>query len=196
MTQRSQIASGVLRFPMVTVFVIIVAVACFIAGLNSPSNMISYLPLCPFIHLNLVHILGNLVGIVIMGSIVELWVCPTSQGERILLFLLAYGISVGLSTVRFLQAGLPSVGLSDMLYVLLGFAVCYQLEFSRRLHRPSRLALAGIGVIVLITFYSLVFDLFVGGLMFMIAAEDSHLASFVLGPFTYYAIRSLLVDSP
>jgi membrane associated rhomboid family serine protease len=156
----------------------------------------------PLIHGNLEHLASNILGLTIMGSLVEVGMTRLRRRYRYAIFAYCYLLSVGLSYFnwqnRIVGSGDPAVGLSGMIFAALPFTVFYFYFdlFSREFYRGRKIVIP-VGIWLVLALFVLPFVLQQTGYGITLVSNGmflhlfAFLPSFVLAHFTIPNYRNL-----
>jgi len=183
-----RILGRVSKVPFLTIALMTFSVLYFFTLRNPPPNKFLEWVLSPIIHRDEVHIAGNLEGIAIAGCLVELWVAR-SYRERCELFLMAYAISMGMSSARWRYFGEPSIGLSLCIFLFLAFALYHYCVSTQTLRGFQKVAPVGIGFLFGYLVVQFVSDWLLNGFSQAVNTDWQHFFAVLFGLAAMYLFQ-------
>ena len=109
-----------------------------------------------FVHASFIHLVGNLVAFVFLGTLVETWMVHVSRRRRYYILLATYLLGASLTLVEYSVGGVSS-GSSTIIYMLLPVVLGYWLKFRTQTSRLlSLLIIAGLAFLLVEFGYTIV----------------------------------------
>jgi hypothetical protein len=180
------------QVPWVTLFLLSASVGFYYLGsgilgtwVDSGQTMPIWL-VHPIIHNSIVHLVGNLVGLGILGTLVESWMVELPWKTRMWIMLFSVFLSYCISLLPSIFAARPpAVGLSAIVSALLPFtASYYAMGLNRRTSGGlNRFAPIGIGFMFALFVSPLIQGLQESGLLYVSMETELHLLAFAVSGF-------------
>jgi membrane associated rhomboid family serine protease len=85
----------------------------------------------PVFHQGTRHLAGNIMGLLVTGSLVEIWMTPFARRVRYMALVCCYLASLAVSAVAWI-AGMFALGLSGMIFGELGVSIVYYSDYFQK----------------------------------------------------------------